>query len=333
MSRSSTKHRSDSLIKAACWFPHALLANECELYSTKWFDYRFLSPLDATLDFARSYRNVFQRIFARDIDRDHARSVIGANPAMFQINATERTQMWMARARADQVGMRYEDYIGFSFDFSARRGLERKKLPRPNQLHHGGEKAHAHWLQYRDERWQEVVREGTVSVSDLAAYRVENRRGIPAQVAFREFAVEQSLAGGLNLGQAMEIYCVQNGQLCFTDYEDRFDAELYGREKERAESSLRNGWVTPVPAPVLTPVSLLPCCFGLPSAPMPERPVCASCAVYNQCLTTSIGVLRKVKDHTGTATPVEDAKLRNTATRVRKWRARKKNASAASSMS
>ena len=332
MTSFSTKHRLESLVQAACWFPTELLAYECDLVSTKWFDYRFMSPLQATKHFARIYSETFQRFFARDLDRDQARNVIGSNPAKFSNDAKERTQLWMARVRADEVGMRYEEYIGFSFDFSAKRGLERKRLPRPNQLHHSSKDAHALWVKFRTERWQEVVRDRAVSVSDIPAYRADNRRGYPAQDAFRDFAVEQSLAGGLSLGQAMERYCLQIGQLRFADYKERFDQEVYEREKAHAESSLRDGRVTPVPAPVLTQVSLLPSCFGLPWAPKLERQLCANCPVHEQCLPISVGVLKKVKERTGTETPVEDAGRMKNAARARKCRAKKKMAAAISSL-
>ncbi|MDN2580880.1 hypothetical protein [Aquibium sp. ELW1220] len=325
-----TTKRLDSIVQTACWFPTQTLAIEADLVSIKWFEYRFMSPLDATLRFARLYREIYQQKFASNIDRDQARNVVGSDPKRFSKDPRERTQLWMARVRADVVGMRYEDYIDFSFDFALRRGHVRKKLPRPNQLHHG-DAAHDYWVAYRLKRWEELVRDGIASVDNMTCYRVENRKGFPAQMAFRDFAVERILTTGSSLAQAIEVYCLQNGQLCRADLEGRFDPELVEQQWALADSSVRNGRVTPTVAPRLTQVDLLPSCFGLPGAPEVDRPVCVSCPASDKCLQISSRVREKVKERMGSETPVEDARRKKTAERVRAWRAKQKRAAAPTS--
>jgi hypothetical protein len=56
---------------------------ERKLHQSKWFDYRFVSPMDATHQFRAAYSEIYQRKYARNISTDDAkpRNGVRAGPA------------------------------------------------------------------------------------------------------------------------------------------------------------------------------------------------------------------------------------------------------------
>lgn len=105
---------------------------EPELYQTRWFDYRHLTPAQATYLFAEWYRRVYLTSYEQTRD---IRTVDDATP--FEpddiFESRDMTAMWLARQSADRLGCRYDFYLRFCFTRASERGW--RHLPRPNQLY------------------------------------------------------------------------------------------------------------------------------------------------------------------------------------------------------
>ena len=106
---------------------------ERKLHQSKWFDYRFVSPMDATHQFRAAYSETYQRKYARNISTEDAKTRTGvrAGPA-FQTK-TELTSFWRARQTADLYGLPYKVFIEVAFDQLLGGGWQR--MPHPNQLY------------------------------------------------------------------------------------------------------------------------------------------------------------------------------------------------------
>lgn len=99
------------------------ITRERNLLTSKWFDYRFLSPLEATELFVEAYRAQYKIEFTREIDRSHADAVDGVRLEQLYNDPKMRTQIWRARQRADETGMPYDVYMQASFNFASRKSV------------------------------------------------------------------------------------------------------------------------------------------------------------------------------------------------------------------
>ncbi|MDO8290603.1 MAG: hypothetical protein Q7T44_15420 [Parvibaculum sp.] len=125
-------NRLRSLCSAARVISPSVLSNERELTNMKWYSYRFISPLEATLEFGKAYRATLKRYVHINIDIDMAETVNGASISTPSKPDRVYSQLWLARQEADRRGIPYEDYLDFCFDFAAAR--KRKMAPMPCQL-------------------------------------------------------------------------------------------------------------------------------------------------------------------------------------------------------
>ena len=168
----------------------------------KWFNYKFMDPLDATKLFTRIYVNQYKRVFRANFDVEKAKHVHGIRLNKFIASPQERTQIWLARQRADATGMPYNVYIELSLDFALRR--RRKTIPRPNQLHHHN--CPREWNSHRAETWHDYLKD-LRPVAEHPAYRIENYRGLSAQDDYRKFILDRVSASSSPLSSLMELYC------------------------------------------------------------------------------------------------------------------------------
>jgi len=311
------------------WFTREQLARESTLVSLKWFEYRFMSPLDATRHFQKAYSAAYRRAFEQHIDREQAKNVRGSDLIKFETNQGERTQLWEARCRADEAGIRYEEYISMSFDFAMRR--QRKKLPRPNQLHHPGD-AERWWLEMRDRRWWELLDEQIVRVGNLAPYRIELYEGFEAQDAYRRFVVDQVQRNKISLERALRAYSVEARQVP----EEMFAAVVTPEQFERAQEWLateqRIHSVTALPKPEVTKVAMWPSCYALPGAADEAKTACCSCPLLSRCRMHADAIVKKIEAKTGSINPVEARKRAMATERKRRQREKERAAKAAATV-
>lgn len=170
-----------------------LLRAEVELFRTKWFDYRHLTPLAATKLYIGEFGRIYRQFYARYLDRQTAQYV--RPPTFDSIIAGLKRQdieaksnfsaMWRGRMAADMIGMPYELYLNLAFEFRLRY-WSRSKMPRPHQLYRARE------IEQIAEAW-EKYQEGNLYVSQHPAYLVQNDCGAPHQADHRIWLVNQAM--------------------------------------------------------------------------------------------------------------------------------------------
>tara|TARA_R110002074_G_scaffold86408_2_gene190817 strand:- start:5851 stop:6414 length:564 start_codon:yes stop_codon:yes gene_type:complete len=104
-----------------------LLSDEAELFDKKWFDYRFMHPLEATFNFALAYTKVYPRYGALrhgTVDAEKRLTVKSYNGICDPCAQSEKvlSALWKARKAADELGIPYEIYCCYALDYSERSG-------------------------------------------------------------------------------------------------------------------------------------------------------------------------------------------------------------------
>ncbi|TDH35065.1 hypothetical protein E2A64_15230 [Pseudohoeflea suaedae] len=311
-----TKKRLEDIAWAAEKIDRKTLALESELVTTKWFDYRFLSPQACTRLFLETYQTVFRRHFAAEVDRDQAKHVFGAHSLSYRNDPRARTQMWMARQRADELGIPYDLYIQASFEFAVKRN--RKRLPQPNQLHHPGSAAEL-WAKFLDEQFKEHLADGLFTV-EHASFRVENYKNLPAQDDYRSFVIRQVKAQSMPPHRAMQRYCCDQRQLPVELFKDVINDEIYEQALTRLEWDNPHFPPPPLPAPHRT--DQWPSCLGIPGAQDDSSSPCSECRLADDCTRLSNAILRQVMNRTGSEDPRADDKRAKARERQRRRRSR-----------
>jgi hypothetical protein len=298
---------------AARYVCAADLAKEALLYSTKWFDYRFTSPLEATMKFRSAFSSVFRRKYRVNFDRDESEHKTGVStkPSSRRLDLTSH---WRARQFADELGVTYEIFLEAAFEVLLARGWTR--LPYANQLY--GKRQRQAISDATMALWRQKC-ESVLTFSAAPQYREESYRGIAAQDAHREWVLAQlkSFRGRpFSIGSACSLHRVLPigiARVVFgTERVDRAVLEVADREPAEHTRS--------------PDVEILPSCFGLPTATDAGSQTCQSCPAFKLCLHVG-GVHRTLLlKHVGSDDPVHDRERAQQRTRTRKFRARAKRA-------
>lgn len=169
-----------------------LLGFDLELFQTKWFDYRTLTPFAATMHYAEAYQTVYKQIYAAERDYQAAQYIRVPGVAALvsglrngdKKHRTIFSGYWRGRQVADALGMPYAVYIEWAFTFRLRRWQQRY-LPRPDHLYHeyDVEKIQAKWEELQGSRlW----------LSEHPAYLNQNYASIPYQDDYHEWLFKQA---------------------------------------------------------------------------------------------------------------------------------------------
>ncbi|SER29471.1 hypothetical protein SAMN05216548_114132 [Faunimonas pinastri] len=111
---------------------------ERSLYASKWFDYRYMHPLEATFEYVRELGRVYRDVFAETRDRDAAEHVrVVSVRDFFEGGKDKRNKLigcWRGRWAADAIGMPYGVYLTLAYRYTLRYWRQRY-LPQPQQLY------------------------------------------------------------------------------------------------------------------------------------------------------------------------------------------------------
>lgn len=177
----SGKSRDEYMRLALMKIPQALRDNEAELRQQRWFDYRHLTPAEATYLFAAEYRHAYVEAYKRQRDIRTAEHIRPFAPddifACKELNA-----MWQVRQAADSIGCKYDFYLRFVFDRFAQRGW--RYLPRPNQM-----ASEELVLDIRD-AWH-IECAASLQVAELALYRAAAYNDTPEQNQYYDWLCMQ----------------------------------------------------------------------------------------------------------------------------------------------
>src|SRR5690242_19007626 len=100
--------RIKDLVRAAEVVEKGRRQEERDLHHTKWFDFRFMSPVDATRQFAQHYEEQFKAAWRRNFDLEDAAKKRPLPSGDLLNTQNEWNAMWRARQAADVLGIPYE---------------------------------------------------------------------------------------------------------------------------------------------------------------------------------------------------------------------------------
>lgn len=179
------------------YYSHAFIARkfqdfDLELFASKWFDYRHMTPFQATCAYIDVYGDVYREIYAREMDRSRAEFIrpitVDSVRQGLRDNDTAAktifTGCWRGRQVADAIGMPYRDYIEQAFTFRMRK-WQRPYLPRPMHLYHEFD------VEKIIEKWGQI-QSSRLCVSDHPAYILQNFCGTQAQNDYHEWLFAQA---------------------------------------------------------------------------------------------------------------------------------------------
>ncbi len=280
----------------------------------KWFDYRFLSPLQSTELFAKAYHAAYQRKWSRNFSSEEAAKKQAFRRGGWRSSMTERTSCWKARQFADLLGAPYDFFCDHALEFCVRRGWRRP--PRPNQLYSLknvaalSESIEAAWTEYcSDARWM---------ISELPQYHLTNYRELPAQCAHQDWVVEtirrRHMPPAL-IAKACFALCVLPLERAYFEFgPGRVDRARGYAELER---------LTPLIVPTLGSPELRLSCFGIVHSFEPSHPTCACCPWKHQCEKVVESLGRHIVRQCGHIDPAVARRRKLTRERVRAHRQRK----------
>lgn len=204
----------------------AFVKLEPDLFRTKWFDYRFLTPFQATM----LYTAYFEPIYAEQVERykntaqaEYRRPITLAkiqDEILKPEPATKAKSNFSAlnrgRAVADALGIPYDFFIRASFDVRMR-AWQNGQLPRPHHLYHENfvPRVVAEWDKHRSQIRMHAVH---------PAYRPENFAELAAQTDYRQFLLDQ---GHLQLisNERMQQY-VYDGEITQEQYDEFIEERI-----------------------------------------------------------------------------------------------------------
>ncbi len=319
----SEKWRDDTLATARLIMPD-VLTKERELTTRKWFDYRFMTPLAATMHFARLYRSGLQDHVRTITDLGLAKNVRGVSIRVPNEPSTTFTQLWLARQKADELSVPYEIVIRFAFEFASRR--KRNCPPRPIQLF-ANPKTEVAW-QSQFEKYREGHLPLAIERSaGLPQYRVEHFKALPAQIAFRSFILDYSTSMIGDWSSKIRRECVEKRYLPVWDLMRLVPRHIRHSVVDDIRHDMRLGMLSIAPKETLPGIAFAPGCLGLPPAREATSPECSGCPFAERCERICAGVNGELIKQHGAASPVADRRLMNTRqktlARVRKHRAKK----------
>lgn len=145
--------QDEAALIMAHWIKNEWQAVEGPLYRGKWFDYRFMNPVQATYLYAHEFVTAYKQAYATNIDSETARFVKPLDVEKMFVEPEQKQDetdksfrkrltshkmrtvgIWRGRMVADAMGMPYPVYLEFAFHWNLRYWQQRH-LPRPQQLY------------------------------------------------------------------------------------------------------------------------------------------------------------------------------------------------------
>lgn len=111
-----------------------LLAEECSLYASKWWDYKPLHPLEATYEYAEQFKLAVKRSIRKRKCIWMGLNYKGLKEDDFLLcSKSVITGLWKGRQMADRHGIPYDFYCSEAIRYSEQRNYT--FIPHPNQMY------------------------------------------------------------------------------------------------------------------------------------------------------------------------------------------------------
>lgn len=288
--------RLDELVKMRTVLLPTTWKNESTLMMSRWFDYRFTSPLALTLQFGRIYQEKLRAHIRRHDDVSKATKVKGTKIHVPQTRVEWFTALWNARKRADEFFLPYSDYIEFCFDFSSRR--KRYWTMKPSQLHPSKANKDA-WLDCFDRFYEDRIPHLIHRAGEMPQYRLENNLGLPAQIQFREIQLQILMDSPRIMSDKIAERVHAKRHIGLSSALELVNKDDQRKIEKDALHAFNDGAWPSEPVIKLSAPDLLPSCFGISEAINAEGSPCSTCPMANQCQTFGRNVMNAAERLTG----------------------------------
>jgi hypothetical protein len=163
-------------------------------WEKKWFDYRHMTTLQATHAYMEAYTGVYQRIYAREFDRERAEFIKplnfdlilaalrpGAQADKAKVTKAKKQLVgcWRGRQIADMLCMPYAVYLDCVFTYRMR-AWKQNNMPQPSHLYHRID------VEKTADRWEEL-KASRLYLAEHSAYLVQNYEDLQQQNDYHEY--------------------------------------------------------------------------------------------------------------------------------------------------
>jgi hypothetical protein len=157
---------------------------EKPLFSSKWFDYRFMHPVQATYLYAHEFTLAYRRFFRSTISRAAAETIrIQKKEDLFDCEKAYISAIWRGRQHADAMGIPYDAYIDFAMT-KMLNNWNRSHLPQAATLYSG------EVCEYVQAQWE--TRQGeTPFIGKHPEFKLNRYVGTPHQNDHHEWLLAQ----------------------------------------------------------------------------------------------------------------------------------------------
>lgn len=163
-----------------------------DLYSSKWWDYRFMSPCEATMLYIDAFGQAGKVIYARELDCERAEHVRYASSERIRqglLSNDDKSRksfaaFWRGRQVADAIGMPYDVYCHEAIG-SRMRAWQRTYLPSANHIYRDRD------VEFVAGRWEQM-QASKIYYADHHAYLAQNHIGTGIQLAYCEYLVARA---------------------------------------------------------------------------------------------------------------------------------------------
>lgn len=311
------------LIRMIKVIPREHLEAEAELLLTKWPAYRFMSPIEATDIFHAAYVDGYKQYHRENADRDEAEGLGIGKKLRRHKQTAHYTQVWVARQKADMLGVPYPEYIEFAFKFAGAR-KDRKYAPQPNQLGPNPKTKDA-WHAKLNEFWDDDRYKLALSrMEPLPQYAVELDLGLPAQRRYREELLDLGTRPEVRFDDFYAKYVTVRGNLNVGDYKSIADSDALDKAERSAQRDLEDGLCEVQEYSQPEAHEFYQSCFGIPGVDASDALTCGRCPHFEICGAARTEALQRVGAATGSTDPIAEKKKTDTRKRVARHRARKK---------
>lgn len=286
-----------------------LLAKEGGLQQSKWVEYRYMTPLEATERFAHEYIAAYRRVYARHFDAKVAANKQAIYANFGQNSKAEITSLWIARQYADERGIPYDVFLDIVMEGWVGGGKARQP-PLPCQLLSSAQTAAR--LRMRPTR-EEVTERLFQPHWDRRFYAGRSIDDPVRAAALRGLRIDVLRAE--DRPQRLAKYLGIRGLLSEVSARTMFDASLVDAAVALKPAIHRVSPVVPVE-------DYLPACMGNRNV-APDSP-CQACPVTRDCMRMKGEVTRTLIKTTGSGDPRLAHKRQLERERQQKWRANKK---------
>lgn len=286
------------------------IVKEEELMRTKWFDYRYLHPVEATQVVVNCWTAKYQHAWAKYRNSEEAHTRVGVSHDTDPKSLRRNWNMFFhLRQRIDALGLHYSPAIGEAFETKCDLGWSHSILPSQLLLEQ---------YSYECERAAEQQQGNPVNpYPTLQIFWDEFYRGDAAQRAVKYHALNIIRYYAVNRDKAAARLLGCQPILNESEIRQEFGDELI-------EQAKRAGWVGDIRKNMddATVQQLTQSCFGIPGLADRRSTACSSCVNFERCEDTARRDVATLADIFKTETPALDRKREQARLRKRRQRAR-----------